>query len=75
MFFAYKVEDLMALNLDTPLKKFKIVFEIVFVINIHPIKEETNAKQSICNGKYEIVLHTPHSDARCGRLVLLSATR
>ena len=65
MFFAYKVEDLMALNLDTPLKFCKIVFEIVFFINIQPIKKETNTKQSIFNEKYKIVLHTPHSDARC----------
>ena len=32
---------------------------------MHPIKKEKNAKQSIFNEKYEIVLHTPHSDAWC----------
>ena len=55
----------MALNLDTPLKCCKIVFEIVFFINIYPIKKEKNAKQSIFNEKSVIVLHTPHSDAQC----------
>ena len=41
------------------------MFEIVFFINIQHIKKEKNAKQSIFIEKYEIVLHTPHSDARC----------
>ena len=65
MCYPYKTEDFMALNLYTPLNFCKIVFEIVF-INIYPIKKEKNAKQSIFNEKYEIVLHTPHSDARWG---------
>ena len=29
------------------------------------MKKEQNAKQSIFNEKYEIVLHTPYSNARC----------
>ena len=52
----------MALNPGTPLQFCKIVFEIV-LFNIYPIKKEKKAKQSIFNEKYEIVLHTSHSDA------------
>ena len=66
MFLAYKVEDLMALNLDTPLKFCKILFEIVVLSIYILLRREKNAKQSIFNEKYEIVLHTPHSDARWG---------
>ena len=58
MFFAYKTEDLAALILDTPLIFCKIVSEI-FSLSKYIMKNEEKAKQSICNEKYEIVLHNP----------------
>ena len=39
------------------------------------MKKEKNAKQSIFNEKYEIVLYTPHSNARCPSLTFSSQPR
>ena len=57
MFFAYKVEDLMALNLDTPLKFCKILFEIA-VLSIYILLKKNkmlNNKFSMKNKKLSFI--------------------
>ena len=55
----------MVLNLDNSMIFYKNGSEIVLWSNIYYIKKIKKCRQTILNEKYEIVLHTPPSNARC----------